>query len=120
MSEIRSIKLEILRPGPAHNQLLSPLTPYLILCGADGPVTVYLPFEQRQLLVRLERLRYFVEGTAVAPSQREAELRELGETIGEMFGQVPALLSELGGVRAERSKLAKSLSSKSSKRASNF
>lgn len=105
MSEIRSIKLEILRPGPAHNQLLSPLTPYLVLCGADGPVTVYLPFEQRQLLVRLERLRYFLEGTAVAPSQREAELRELGETIGEMFGQVPALLSELGSVRSERGKL---------------
>ena len=38
-----------LRPGPAHNQLLSPLTPYLALCGADGPVTVNMPFEHRQL-----------------------------------------------------------------------
>ena len=39
MSEIRNVKLELLRSGPAHNQLLSPLTPYLALCGAEGPVT---------------------------------------------------------------------------------
>ncbi|MBU1342739.1 MAG: CHAT domain-containing protein [Proteobacteria bacterium] len=105
MSEIRNIKLEILRPGPAHNQLISPLTPYLALCGADGPVTVNLPFEQRQLLVRLERLRYFIKDAKVAQSQREAELRELGETIGQMFGQVPALLSELGSARSDKKKL---------------
>lgn len=102
MSAIRNIKLEILRSGPAHNQLLSPLTPYLVLCGADGPVTVNLPFEQRQLLVRLERLRYFIKDTKVAQSQREAELRELGETIGRIFGRVPALLSELGSARSEK------------------
>lgn len=86
MSEIHNVKLEILRPGPAHNQLLSPLTPYLVLCGAAGPVTVRLPFEQRQLLIRLERLRYYTERTPVPASQREAELGELGETIGKMFG----------------------------------
>ncbi len=104
MSDIHNVKLEILRPGPAHNQLLSPLTPYLVLCGADGPVSVSLPFEQRQLRIRLERLRYFTEGTDVPPNQREAELRELGETIGQMFGQVPALLTELGSVRAQKGK----------------
>ena len=54
MAQIRNIKLELLRPGPAHNQLLSPLTPYLALCGADGPVTVNIPFEHRHLLNRLE------------------------------------------------------------------
>jgi hypothetical protein len=106
MSEIHNVKLEILRPGPAHNQLLSPLTPYLVLCGADGPVTVRLPFEQRQLLMRLERLRYSSrEGAAIPAGQREAELHELGEIIGGMFGQVPALLAELGSVRAEKGKL---------------
>ncbi|MBU0966399.1 MAG: CHAT domain-containing protein [Proteobacteria bacterium] len=104
MSEIHNVKLEILRPGPAHNQLLSPLTPYLVLCGADGPVTVRLPFEQRQLLIRLERLRYYTEGTPVPAGQREAELRELGETIGQMFGQVPGLLAELGSVQAAKGK----------------
>jgi hypothetical protein len=50
MSEIHNVKIELLRAGPAHNQLLSPLTPYLALCGADGPVTVHIPFEHEQLL----------------------------------------------------------------------
>ena len=79
MSEIRNVKLELLRHGPAHNQLFSPLTPYLALCGADGPVTINMPFEHRQLLNRLERLRYSTEGKEIAAGQREAEVREMGE-----------------------------------------
>ena len=105
MSAIRQIKLEMLRPGPAYNQLLSPLTPYVALCGADGPVTVRLPLEQRQLLARLERLRYYSRDLAVSPRQREAELRELGEIIGRVLARVPALLSELGSVRSDSEQL---------------
>ena len=105
MSEIRSVQLELLRHGPAHNQLLSPLTPYLALCGGDGPVTIHMPFEQRELLNRLERLRYSTEGTEISGGQREGEVREMGEVLGRVLGQVPALLSELGNARAERGKL---------------
>lgn len=89
MGEIRNVKLELLRSGPANNQLLSPLTPYLALCGADGPVTVTMPFEHGQLLTRLDRLRYEIEGREVAPSQREAEAREIGEALGRVLAQVP-------------------------------
>ena len=105
MSEIRNVKLELLRHGPAHNQLLSPLTPYLALCGGDGPVTIHMPFEHRQLLNRLERLRYSTEGKEIAAGQREAEVREMGEALGRVLGQVPALLSELGSARADRDRL---------------
>lgn len=105
MSEIRSVQLELLRHGPAYNQLLSPLTPYLALCGGDGPVTIHMPFEQRQLLNRLERLRYSTEGKEISGGQREGEVREMGEVLGRVLGQVPALLSELGNARAERGKL---------------
>src|SRR5690606_11848781 len=104
-SDIRNVKLELLRPGPAHNQLLSPLTPYLALCGADGPATVHMPFEQRQLLSRLERLRYEIYGTTVPATQREAEVREMGEAIGKVLGQVPSLLSELSDPRSDGGKL---------------
>jgi hypothetical protein len=104
VGEIRNLKLELLRWGPAHNQLLSPLTPYLALCGADGPVTVNLPFEHAQLLARLERLRYIIEGD-VGQSQREAELRELGTVLGRVLSQVPALLSEISSARRESSEL---------------
>ncbi|CAI8785950.1 CHAT domain-containing protein [Methylocaldum szegediense] len=105
MKDIHNVKLELLRPGPAHNQLLSPLTPYLALCGADGPTTVYMPFEQRQLLNRLERLRYEIDGTTVSPTQREAEVREMGEAIGKVLGQIPSLLSELSDPRGDGGKL---------------
>jgi hypothetical protein len=105
MSDIRNVKLELLRPGPAHNQLLSPLTPYLALCGADGPVTVNMPFEQRQILTRLQRLRYSIGSSEVVAQQREAEVRELGEALGAVLGQVPALLSELGRARSDAANL---------------
>src|SRR5262245_53281451 len=101
MAEVLNVKLELVRSGPAHNQLLSPLTPYLALCGTAGPVTVTIPFEHAQLLTRLDRLRYEIEGREVAPSQREAEVRELGEALGRVLGQIPGLLSELSSARGE-------------------
>ncbi|MCE5334497.1 MAG: CHAT domain-containing protein [Desulfobacteraceae bacterium] len=100
MSEIGNIKLELLRPGPAHNQLLSPLTTYIALVGNEGPVTVHFPFEHRQLLNRLEQMRYFTPSGPVPPSQRESEVRNIGELLGDVLGNVPALLSEIGKAKA--------------------
>jgi len=37
---MRTLTLELLRHGPAHNQLLSPLTPYLALCENHPAVTL--------------------------------------------------------------------------------
>ena len=76
--EIQKVKLEFLRPGPSHNQLLSPLTPYIALCGEEGPVTVQMPFEHRQLLMRLRRLRYESDKDPAKDEQRQAEVRDLG------------------------------------------
>jgi hypothetical protein len=102
---IQKVKLEFLRPGPPHNQLLSPLTPYIALCGEDGPVTVQMPFEHRQLLMRLRRLRYESGKNPDRDEQRQAEVRDMGEAIGKVFGQVPALLSELGNIVEETGRL---------------
>lgn len=104
-SEIRNVKLELLRSGPAHNQLLSPLTNYIALCGSDGPVTLRMPFEHRQLLMRLRRLRYPQDKDPATDDQRQSEVRDMGEAIGRVLGQVPALLSELGNAGAENGKL---------------
>ena len=95
MTDIRKVKLELLRSGPAHNQLLSPLTPYLALCGADGPVTVNMPFEHRQLLSRLDRLRYATNGSAIAASQQEAELRVRAWSAPVRSGGCPGRISRL-------------------------
>lgn len=102
---IQKVKLEFLRPGPAHNQLLSPLTPYIALCGEEGPVTVQMPFEHRQLLMRLRRLRYESDKDPAKDEQRQAEVRDMGEAIGRVLSQIPALLSELGNASVAAGKL---------------
>lgn len=102
---IQKVKLEFLRPGPPHNQLLSPLTPYIALCGEEGPVTVQMPFEHRQLLMRLRRLRYEANKDPAKDEQRQAEVRDMGEAIGRVLSQIPALLSELGNASVAGGKL---------------
>lgn len=95
MLSIHDVKLELLRPGPAHNQLLSPLTPYVALCGGAGPTTVNLPFEHRQLLSRLERLRYSTASAEIPVEQRDSEARDIGEALGRVLGQIPSLATEI-------------------------
>ncbi len=105
-TEIRSVKLELLRAGPTHNQLLSPLTNYIALCGSDGPVTINIPYEHRQLLMRLKRLKYPLDkDSSHRRFKRQAELRDIGESLGRIFAQVPALISELGAAAADKSSL---------------
>lgn len=105
MSTIREVEFELLRAGPAHNQLLSTLTPYIALCGPNGPSTVHVPFEHQRLLTRLERLRYGAPTEPIPASQRQAELREIGEEVGKLFASVPSLLTELSQAGDERSSL---------------
>ena len=109
MKTVHDVVLELVRPGPAHNQLLSPLTPYVALCGGGSPVSVHLPFEHQQLLTRIQRLRYEVESgpaTDAQIAQRQAELHELGEILGNVLGEIPTLLAELSRVRCSGGKLA--------------
>jgi hypothetical protein len=109
MKHIQDVVLELVRPGPAHNQLLSPLTTYVALCGGGSPVSVHLPFEHQQLLTRIQRLRYELESGAVTEAQiaqRQAELHEMGDILGKVLGDIPTLLAEFSRVRANGRKLA--------------
>lgn len=87
---MRAIKLELVRHGPPHNQLLSPLTPYLALCENHPPVTIHIPFEHNQFLYRLRDLYYNRDESA-----REFQLFEMGRTIGTLLGQIPGLIAEV-------------------------
>jgi len=87
---MRTIKLELVRHGPPHNQLLSPLTSYLALCENHPPVTVHVPFEHNQLLYRLKDLYYQRDESA-----REIQLFEMGRTLGTLLGQIPGLIAEV-------------------------
>lgn len=88
---MRTVTLELLRHGPPHNQLLSPLTPYLALCENHGPVTLNLDFEHHQFLHRLSALTYEVDNTA----QRRFQLRDTGLELGKVLSAVPGLTAEL-------------------------
>jgi hypothetical protein len=77
----------------------------MALCGEGSPVTFHINYEHRQLLNRLEGLRYVSVqrdgGTVVVPDRlREAQVLELGEEIGRLLGRIPSLNAELARARA--------------------
>lgn len=86
---MRTITLELLRHGPAHNQLLSPLTPYIALCENHGAVTVHVPFGHNQFLHRLEALGYGPD-----EDNRVFELKDTAAILGEILALVPGLTAE--------------------------
>jgi hypothetical protein len=88
---MRTITLELLRHGPPHNQLLSPLTQYLALCGNHGAVTAHVPFEHNQLLYRLRALSYELEGTG----SREFQLKDTAQVLGRLLATIPGLTADL-------------------------
>jgi hypothetical protein len=87
---MRTITLEFLRHGPAHNQLLSRLTNYLALCGNHGAQTVQMPFDHNQLLHRLNALEYRSD-----ESSRQFQLEDTAQTLSAVLGQVAGLTAEL-------------------------
>jgi len=103
MTDFVTVKLELVRPGPAHNQLLSPLTPYMALCGEGSPITFHIDLEHHQMLSRLERLRYVTrQGAAVAgvpENVREAALLEVGDDVKRVLGEIRTLLAEIARAR---------------------
>src|SRR5215470_10046170 len=86
---MRTITLELLRHGPVHNQLLSPLTPYLALCENHGAVTIHVPFEHNQFLHRLDALGYRQDDAA-----RLFQLNDTAAELGDLLGLVPGLTAE--------------------------
>jgi hypothetical protein len=87
---MRTIQLEILRHGPPHNQLLSPLTEYLALCENHPAVTVRLPFEHADFLLRLKALQYKKDA-----AYRPLEIEDLARKMTDILSQVPGLIREL-------------------------
>lgn len=104
--DIQPVRLEIVRPGKPHNQLLSPLTPYTALCGEGSAITFNVHLEHRQLLTRLERLRYATEGTdrmdPVPDRLRELEISELGSEVARILSDIPTLSTELARAQSVR------------------
>ncbi len=87
---IRSVRLELLRPGPPHNQLLSPLTSYIALCGDEPPETVNVPFEHYRLLRQLHALR-----RASTRTELDGAISELRQDVVRMLSGIRCLATSL-------------------------
>ena len=94
MMHIRTVTVELLRAGPRHNQLLSPLTLYLGVCGDAPAGRVTLPYEHRDMEQRLADLNYRVvaEGD---PLRRETALERTGDEIAGILSLIPGLAGAL-------------------------
>ena len=95
MTKINKVSLEFLRHGPAHNQLLSPLTQYLGLCGDVGACTIHVPYEHQDFLSLLKSLRYGM-GTADDAERRQLDVSKTAQDITNILACIPGLISSLG------------------------
>lgn len=94
MRNVRTVTLEFLRHGPPHNQLLSPLTEYLGLCGNFGAASVRVPYEHQEFLSRLRWLRYPEEQRGDV-AQRNEVLNQTAVEMADTLREVPGLISGL-------------------------
>jgi hypothetical protein len=88
---IRRVSVEFLRPGPAHNQLLSPYTQYLAVCNDAGAAVVTVPYEHRVFERRLKELRYETGDQ----NDRLSMLHEIGRDMGRILEAVPGFTGAL-------------------------
>lgn len=99
MNNFPYIKLELLRGGAPHNQLLSPAIGYLALCGEAAPHTLHIPFEHRDIINSLLAFRYRnCIDKKESERLRKAELERLARQIGQILGSIPAFAAEVSGI----------------------
>ena len=94
---VRTITLKLLREGPTHNHLLSPLTPYLAVVGQYEAVSLRVPYEHRRLLRDLNALRYGATASRAADVSRISppDRRLIADDVSEILAAVPGLTAEM-------------------------
>src|SRR4051812_43604608 len=93
-----SFKLEIIRPGPLHGQLLSKLTYYIALCDGVDAETVRFSFDHQELKGDLESLRYYVgDGSSerVPNALRAGSVERIGQRISEVFASMRGIQTRI-------------------------
>ena len=92
---VKTFTMELLRAGPPHNQLLSPLTPYLAIFEERPAKLVNVPYTQREFSRLLKDLRYQSDALDDADRRKEA-LDTTGTQLGTILQAVPGLATILG------------------------
>ncbi|HKO49022.1 MAG TPA: CHAT domain-containing protein [Polyangiaceae bacterium] len=100
---MESLKLEIVRPGPLHGQLLSQLTYYIALCDGIEADTLRFPFDQYELKADLKSLRYYVgaQGDEIVPNRLRADAVErLSRRLADCLEQLRSFQTRLAEMHA--------------------
>ena len=98
---IETVSVELLRAGPRHNQLVSPLTQYLAVCGNAPAGRVSLRYEHGEIERLLQELRYRVEDPDDARRAGKV-LDQLGHDVAVLLAAVPGLSYATFGARRTR------------------
>jgi hypothetical protein len=104
VTRAKSITLELLREGPPHNQLLSPLTRYLAVCENRPPESIRLTVEHRDFLRWQAGLTY--SGVSRPPTnqkvsrdpfsvERQYAIDTASQAVTNVLGSIRALIAEL-------------------------
>lgn len=88
--DIQTLTVELLRAGPRHNQLISPTTQYLGLCGSAPASRVVLPYEHGELERKLRDLRYEVSDSV--------DQRRCVQVLDQTGREMARLLASIEGV----------------------
>ena len=97
----KTISVELLRAGPPHNQLLSPLTQYLALCEGHAAETLRLPFEHHDFVLQMQSLRY-QDGSDLS---QHARFSQVARDMAEILRQIPGLATTAGRGRVDGGEL---------------
>ena len=117
MSNVKTIVLELLRDGPSHNQLLSPLTVYLAACQNRPPEALRLNVEHHEFLRWQGGLTYADGGVPAsgrrlrpAPDERRRAnqrssradaIDDATDAVTDVLGSIRALIAELASEPCE-------------------
>ncbi len=93
---ISTVTLELLRLGPPHNQLLSPLTRYLGVCGNQPVEEVAVEWEHREFVAKLAALRYDPK----LENFRLEAVQQLGRDMAKVLGRIEGLKKRLAEAHA--------------------
>lgn len=90
--KIQVVTVELLRAGPRHNQLLSPLTRYLGVSGENPAGVVQVPWEHAEFT----RIQRGLNDEAIESRERQQTMNLTGRELARVLGGVPGLEGAVG------------------------
>ena len=98
MKTLQTVRLELLRHGPAHNQLLSPLTTYTGISGDSEIAAITIELEHQKLEALLKLLAYRRPGDRdgkIGNIERRQALEEMAAIVTRVLEKNPGLASQI-------------------------